>query len=178
MKIAAAKVKEYVDIALNHGHGCELVLDGRNPELPEKNKNGYFVGPTIIKDVTPCNPLFTTEVFGPLVATIKIADIDDALELIRQSEFGNGACIFTQSQFYTEKFSRDADVGMVGVNVPIPVPVAYYSFGGWKESLLGDTHIHGPEGVCFYTKAKVVTTRWPKRGEKVGYVGMNFPTNA
>ena len=86
---AADKVKEYVDIALNHGHGCELVLDGRNPELPEKNKNGYFVGPTIIKDVTPCNPLFTTEVFGPLVATIKIADIDDALELIRQSEFGN-----------------------------------------------------------------------------------------
>ena len=79
---AADKVKEYVDIALNHGHGCELVLDGRNPELPEKNKNGYFVGPTIIKDVTPCNPLFTTEVFGPLVATIKIADIDDALELL------------------------------------------------------------------------------------------------
>ena len=114
---AADSVINYVDIALKYGHGCKLALDGRHPELPEKNKNGYFVGPTIIRDITPCNPIFTTEVFGPLVAVIKIANMDDALDLIRKSEFGNGACIFTQSQFYAEKFSRMADVGMVGVNV-------------------------------------------------------------
>ena len=109
---------------LAHGN-CELILDGRNPVLPEKNKNGFFVGPTIIRDVTPCNPLFTTEVFGPLVATIKVADMDDALNLIRASEFGNGACIFTQNAYYIERFSRLADVGMVGVNVGICAPHPY-----------------------------------------------------
>ena len=165
---AADKVKEYVDIALNHGHGCELVLDGRNPELPEKNKNGYFVGPTIIKDVTPCNPLFTTEVFGPLVATIKIADIDDALELIRQSEFGNGACIFTQSQFYAEKFSRDADVGMVGVNVGICAPHPYIPFGGIKGSLLGTNKAQGKDGIDFFTQNKVTTIRTVDPNAKKG----------
>lgn len=157
-----------MDIALNHGHGCELVLDGRNPELPEKNKNGYFVGPTIIKDVTPCNPLFTTEVFGPLVATIKIADIDDALELIRQSEFGNGACIFTQSQFYAEKFSRDADVGMVGVNVGICAPHPYIPFGGIKGSLLGTNKAQGKDGIDFFTQNKVTTIRTVDPNAKKG----------
>ena len=125
---AADSVINYVDIALKYGHGCKLALDGRHPELPEKNKNGYFVGPTIIRDITPCNPIFTTEVFGPLVAVIKIANMDDALDLIRKSEFGNGACIFTQSQFYAEKFSRMADVGMVGVNVGICAPHPYVPF--------------------------------------------------
>jgi len=96
---------------------------------------------------------------------------------VNSSEFGNGSAIFTSDGDTARHFVVDVEAGMVGVNVPIPVPVAYYSFGGWKESLLGDTHIHGPEGVRFYTKAKVVTTRWPKRGEKVGYVGMSFPTN-
>ena len=105
--------------------------------------------------MTPCNPLFTTEVFGPLVATIKIADIDDALELIRQSEFGNGACIFTQSQFYAEKFSRDADVGMVGVNVGICAPHPYIPFGGIKGSLLGTNKAQGKDGIDFFTQNKV-----------------------
>jgi len=158
-RAAADRVVEYVDIALNHGHGCSLVLDGRHPELPEKNKNGYFVGPTIIKDVTPCNPLFTTEVFGPLVAVVKIADMDDALELIRQSEFGNGACIFTQNQFYAEKFSRDADVGMVGVNVGVCAPHPYVPFGGIKGSLLGTDKVQGKDGINFFTQNKVTTIR-------------------
>lgn len=156
---AATTVKNFVDIALNHGQGCSLVLDGRNPVLPEKNKNGFFVAPTIIKDVTPCNPLFTTEVFGPLVATIKIADIDDALELIKQSKFGNGACIFTQSQFYAEKFSRDADVGMVGVNVGVCAPHPYVPFGGIKGSLLGTNKVQGKCGIDFFTQDKVTTIR-------------------
>ena len=156
---AADNVIEYVDIALKHGHGCSLVLDGRHPELPEKNRNGYFVGPTIIRDVTPCNPLFTTEVFGPLVAVIKIADMDDALDLIRKSEFGNGACIFTQNQFYAEKFSRMADVGMVGINVGICAPHPYVPFGGIKGSLIGTNKCQGKNGLEFFTQNKVTTIR-------------------
>ena len=157
-RAAADNVAKYVDIALAHGN-CELILDGRNPVLPEKNKNGFFVGPTIIRDVTPCNPLFTTEVFGPLVATIKVADMDDALNLIRASEFGNGACIFTQNAYYIERFSRLADVGMVGVNVGICAPHPYVPFGGIKGSLLGTDKVQGKGGIDFFTQHKVTTTR-------------------
>ncbi len=158
-KEAADRVKGFVDTALNHGGGCSLALDGRNPVLPEKNKNGYFVAPTIIKDVTPCNPLFSTEVFGPLVSVVKIADMDDALALIKQSEFGNGACIFTQNQFYAEKFSRDADVGMIGVNVGVCAPHPYIPFGGIKGSLLGTNKVQGKSGMDFFTQDKVTTVR-------------------
>lgn len=157
-RAAVDNVCKYVDIALAHGH-CELVLDGRNPALPEKNKNGFFMGPTIIKDVTPCNPLFSTEVFGPLVATIKVADMDDALNLIQASEFGNGACIFTQNAYYIERFSRLADVGMVGVNVGICAPHPYVPFGGIKGSLLGTDKVQGKDGLNFFTQNKVTTVR-------------------
>jgi malonate-semialdehyde dehydrogenase (acetylating)/methylmalonate-semialdehyde dehydrogenase len=156
---AVNTVKQYVDIALKHGQGCRLALDRRELELPEKNKNGFFVGPVIIRDVTPCNPLFTTEVFGPLVATIQVADMDDALELIRRSEFGNGACIFTQSQFYAEQFSREADVGMIGVNVGICAPHPYVPFGGIKGSLIGTNKVQGKDGFDFFTQNKVTTIR-------------------
>ena len=155
---AVENVKKYVDIALAHGT-CELVLDGRNPVLPEKNKNGFFIGPTIIKDVTPCNPLFSTEVFGPLVAVIKVADMDDALALIRSSEYGNGACIFTRDQHYAETFSREADVGMVGVNVGVCAPHPYAPFGGIKGSLLGTNKVQGKGGIDFFTQDKVTTIR-------------------
>ncbi len=158
-RAAADKVEEYVDIALKHGHGCSLVLDGRKPVMPEKNKNGFFVGPTIIRDVTPCNPLFTTEVFGPLVATIKVADMDDALDLIHRSEFGNGACIFTQNLHYAETFARMADVGMVGVNVGICAPHPYVPFGGIKGSLIGTDKAQGKGGIDFFTQNKVITVR-------------------
>lgn len=155
---AMEHVEKYVDIALAHGQ-CELVLDGRAPKLPEKNKNGFFVGPTIIKDVTPCNPLFSTEVFGPLVAVTKVADMDDALALIRASEFGNGACIFTRDQHYAETFSREADVGMVGVNVGVCAPHPYAPFGGIKGSLLGTNKVQGKCGIDFFTQEKVTTIR-------------------
>lgn len=157
-RAAVENVHKFVDVALAHG-GCELILDGRNSVMPEKNKNGFFVGPTIIKDVTPCNPLFTTEVFGPLVATIKVADMDDALELIHRSEFGNGSCIFTQNMHYAETFSRFADVGMVGVNVGICAPHPYVPFGGIKGSLLGTNKVQGKDGLDFFTQDKVVTLR-------------------
>lgn len=156
---AADNVLGYVDIALKHGHGCELALDRRKVDLPEKNKNGYFVGPCIIRDVTPCNPLFTTEVFGPLVATIKVADIHDAIGLINSSEYGNGACIFTQNMHYADVFSRDTDVGMVGVNVGICAPHPFVPFGGIKGSLLGTDKVQGKGGIDFFTQYKVTTTR-------------------
>lgn len=156
---AADNVLAYVDIALKHGHGCELALDRRQVDLPEKNKNGYFVGPVIIKDVTPCNPLFTTEVFGPLVATIKVADIHEAIDLINSSEYGNGACIFTQNMYYADVFSNNTDVGMVGVNVGICAPHPYVPFGGIKGSLIGTDKVQGKGGIDFFTQYKVTTTR-------------------
>lgn len=156
---AVENVKKYTELALRHGQGCELVLDRRELDLPAKNKNGFFVGPTIIKDITPCNPLFSTEVFGPLIGTIKIANMDDALQLIKDSEYGNGACIFTQSLHYAERFSTLADVGMVGVNVGICAPHPYIPFGGIKGSLLGTNKVQGKDGIDFFTQNKVVTVR-------------------
>lgn len=156
---AVATVKEYAEKALAHGQGCKMVLNRLELDLPEKNKNGFFVGPTIIKDVTPCNPLFTTEVFGPLVATVKAADLDDAIALVGMSEFGNGACIFTQSQFYAEKFAQAVDVGMVGVNVGVCAPHPYVPFGGIKGSLLGTDKVQGKDGFDFFTQNKVTTIR-------------------
>ncbi len=155
---ALATVSGFVDKALAHGN-CKLLLDGRNPSLPEKNQKGYFIGPTIIRDVTPCNPLFTTEVFGPVVAAIQVADMEDALNLIRSSEFGNGACIFTQNQHYAETFSREADVGMVGVNVGICAPHPFAPFGGIKGSLLGTNKVQGKCGIDFFVQDKVTTIR-------------------
>ena len=155
-RTAVENVERSIDMALGHGT-CELVLDGRRPPLPEKNKNGFFIGPTIIKDVTPCNPLFTTEVFGPLVAVTKVADMDNALDLIRASEFGNGACVFTQNLYYAEKFSQDADVGMVGINVGVCAPHPYAPFGGIRGSLLGTNKVQGKCGIDFFTQEKVTT---------------------
>ena len=152
-------VKSSIDKALAHGGGCSLALDGRKAELPPKNKNGFFIGPTIIRDVTPCNPLFSTEVFGPLVAVTKVADMNEALGLIRASEFGNGACIFTQNQHYAETFSREADVGMVGVNVGVCAPHPYAPFGGIKGSLLGTNKVQGKCALDFFTQEKVTTIR-------------------
>lgn len=156
---AADTVLSYADIAMKHGRGCSMALDRRQVELPAKNRNGFFVGPCIIRDVTPCNPLFTTEVFGPLVATIKVTDIHEAISLINTSEYGNGACIFTQNIHYAEVFSRETDVGMVGVNVGICAPHPYVPFGGIKGSLLGTDKVQGKGGIDFFTQHKVVTTR-------------------
>lgn len=163
---AVENVCDYTEKALAHGGGCKLILDRRKLDLPEKNRNGFFVGPVIIRDITPCNPLFTTEVFGPLVGTIKIADMDEALYHIRASEYGNGACIFTRSQYYAERFSSEADVGMVGVNVGICAPHPYIPFGGIKGSLLGTNKVQGKDGIDFFTQNKVVTIRTaPKDGQ-------------
>lgn len=140
--------------------GATIVRDGRGFR-PEGYSNGYFVGPTIIDNCPKDAPAYYEEIFGPVLVITRAETYEEAIEIVNSSPFGNGSAIFTNDGGVARKFTLEVEAGMVGVNVPIPTPVAYYSFGGWKESLLGDTHIHGPEGVKFYTKAKAITTRWP-----------------
>ena len=140
--------------------GATIVRDGRGFR-PEGYPNGYFVGPTIIDNCPKDAPAYYEEIFGPVLVITLAETYEEAIEIVNSSPFGNGSAIFTNDGWVARKFTLEVEAGMVGVNVPIPTPVAYYSFGGWKDSLLGDTHIHGPEGVKFYTKAKAITTRWP-----------------
>lgn len=140
--------------------GATIVRDGRGFR-PEGYSNGYFVGPTIIDNCPKDAPAYYEEIFGPVLVITRAETYEEAIEIVNSSPFGNGSAIFTNDGGVARKFTLEVEAGMVGVNVPIPTPVAYYSFGGWKESLLGDTHIHGSEGVKFYTKAKAITTRWP-----------------
>ena len=140
--------------------GSDVVLDGRSLVIPG-HENGHFLGPTILDGVPLEAPVYKEEVFGPVLTIVHADTYEEAIEIVNSSEFGNGAAIFTNDGGMARRFSLDVEAGMVGINVPIPTPVAYYSFGGWKESLLGDTHIHGPEGVKFYTRGKAITSRWP-----------------
>ncbi|MFH0994001.1 MAG: CoA-acylating methylmalonate-semialdehyde dehydrogenase [Pseudomonadota bacterium] len=155
---ARAKIEQYIEIGIKEG--SSLVLDGRNPAVPEKNRNGYFVGPTVFTEVTPCRTIAREEIFGPVVSIMRIKDLDDALALIRAQEFGNGACIFTQNLYYAEKFISEADVGMVGVNVGICAPHPYLPFGGIKASLIGTDKVQGKDGIDFFTQNKTATIRF------------------
>jgi malonate-semialdehyde dehydrogenase (acetylating)/methylmalonate-semialdehyde dehydrogenase len=167
---AKAKIHRYIEIGIQKG--AKLVLDGRNPTLPEKNKNGYFVAPTIFTEVTPCMPIAREEIFGPVVSVVRIKDMEDALSLIRKQEFGNGACIFTQNLYYTERFIAEADVGMVGVNIGVPAPHPYLPFGGIKDSHLGTTKVQGKDGIDFFTQNKIATLRFaPPSGQFVAETG-------
>jgi malonate-semialdehyde dehydrogenase (acetylating)/methylmalonate-semialdehyde dehydrogenase len=151
--------------------GAVAVLDGRELEV---EGDGFFVGPTLFDRVETEMSIYRDEIFGPVLAIVRVDTLDDAIRLINESSFANGTAIFTSSGGAARKFQREVEVGMIGVNVPIPVPMAYYSFGGWKDSLFGDHHIHGAEGIRFYTRAKAVTTRWPEEEAFEGQ--MNFPT--
>jgi len=165
---AKQKIEGYIETGI--AGGAELVLDGRNPGVAEKNKDGYFVGPTIFKDVTPCMTIAQDEIFGPVLNVMKVGSIDDALRMIGNHEMGNGAVIFTQNAYYIEKFINEADVGMVGVNIGICAPHPYLPFGGIKDSLLGTDKVQGKDGIEFFTQNKVATVRTvnPKGEEKVG----------
>jgi malonate-semialdehyde dehydrogenase (acetylating)/methylmalonate-semialdehyde dehydrogenase len=164
---AKNKIENYIETGINEG--SKLILDGRNPKVAEKNKDGYFVGPTIFTDVTPCRTIAKEEIFGPVVSVVRIKDLDDALQLIREQEFGNGACIFTQNLYYSEKFIAEADVGMVGVNVGVCAPHPYLPFGGIKDSLLGTDKVQGKDGIDFFTQNKVATIRFaPPTGRFTG----------
>jgi malonate-semialdehyde dehydrogenase (acetylating)/methylmalonate-semialdehyde dehydrogenase len=149
---------------------ADVVVDGRELDL---GGDGFWVGPTLLDNVRTDMPVYTEEIFGPVLAVVRVETLDDAIELINANAFANGTALFTSSGQAARAFQRRVQVGMIGINVPIPVPMAFYSFGGWKDSLFGDHHIHGPEGVRFYTRAKAITTRWPEAPDQAH---LNFPT--
>ena len=161
-------------IASGEAQGATLTVDGRGLTVPGYEE-GFFVGPTLIDRVTPEMDVYREEIFGPVLSVLHADTVDEAIALINANPYGNGTAIFTSSGEAARRFQRGVNVGMVGINVPIPVPMAYYSFGGWKDSLFGQHHIHGPEGVNFYTRGKVVTARWPHVDHPVG-ASFHFPT--
>ncbi|AQZ32410.1 methylmalonate-semialdehyde dehydrogenase (acylating) [Pseudomonas sp. LPH1] len=157
---ARDKVKGYIDAGVEQG--AKLVVDGRGLVVPG-NENGFFVGGTLFDRVTPDMTIYTDEIFGPVLCIVRVGSLEEAMQLINDHEYGNGTCIFTRDGEAARLFCDEIEVGMVGVNVPLPVPVAYHSFGGWKRSLFGDLHAYGPDGVRFYTRKKAITQRWPAR---------------
>ena len=154
--------------------GAEIRVDGRGLVVPGF-ENGFFVGPTVIDRVETSMDVYTNEIFGPVLSVVRVDDVDAAIDLINSNPYGNGTAVFTNSGAAARRFVRGVHVGMVGVNVPVPVPMAFHSFGGWKDSLFGEHHVHGPEGVEFYTRAKVVTQRWPESGMP-GDASLDMPT--
>ena len=150
--------------------GAKVVVDGREQDVPQ---DGFFLGMTLLDEVTPEMTVYTDEIFGPVLSVVRVSTFDEGLALINSNQYANGTAIFTRDGGAARKFKNEVEVGMVGINVPIPVPVAYYSFGGWKDSLFGDTHMYGPEGINFYTRGKVVTERWPDPATST--VDLGFP---
>ena len=152
------KVKGYVDLGVKEG--AKLVVDGRNIKL-QGYENGFFIGGCLFDNVKKNMRIYNEEIFGPVLSVVRVKDFNDAIKLINDHEFGNGTSVYTRDGDVGRTFANKIKVGMVGINIPIPVPVAFHSFGGWKRSLFGDLHMHGPEGVKFYTKLKTITSRWP-----------------
>jgi malonate-semialdehyde dehydrogenase (acetylating)/methylmalonate-semialdehyde dehydrogenase len=173
------KVTSYVDAGV--AAGASLVVDGREHPIDGEAQtgvdtaNGFWLGPTLFDHVTPEMSIYTDEIFGPVLSVVRTHTYDQALELINSNPYGNGTAIFTNDGGAAAKFRNEVEVGMVGINVPIPVPVAYYSFGGWKASLFGDSHAYGPQGVHFYTRTKAVTQRWLDPSH--GGINLGFPQN-
>ncbi|MBF8740607.1 CoA-acylating methylmalonate-semialdehyde dehydrogenase [Pseudomonas guariconensis] len=157
---ARDKVVGYIDDGV--AAGAKLVVDGRGLRV-SGHEDGYFVGGTLFDHVTPQMRIYKEEIFGPVLCVVRVNSLEDAMRLINEHEYGNGTCIFTRDGEAARLFCDEIEVGMVGVNVPLPVPVAYHSFGGWKRSLFGDLHAYGPDGVRFYTRRKAITQRWPQR---------------
>ena len=155
--------------------GGKVVVDGRNWDFSELEGEGFFIGPSIIDEVRPGMPCYDEEIFGPVLCIMRVNTYDQAVAVINANKFANGTAIFTRDGRTAREFEFDIEVGMVGINVPIPVPIGAFSFGGWKNSLFGDTHMYGPESFNFYTRRKVVTTRWPLPDET--QINLGFPTN-
>ncbi|MEV0949704.1 CoA-acylating methylmalonate-semialdehyde dehydrogenase [Promicromonospora sp. NPDC050249] len=165
--VITAAAKERIEglIGSAERDGAELVVDGRGHTVPGY-ENGFFVGPTVIDRVAPAHEVYREEVFGPVIDVVRVSGLAEAIDVINANPYGNGTAVFTSSGESARTFQREVKVGMIGVNVPIPVPVAWHSFGGWKDSLFGESHVYGPEGIKFYTRGKVVTQRWPHREQR------------
>ena len=157
--IARQRITGYIDEGIKAG--AKLLVDGRNFNVPGFD-NGFWLGGTLFDGVTPEMKIYKEEIFGPVLSCVRVANFSDAVELINAHEFGNGVSCFTSDGNIAREFARRIQVGMVGINVPIPVPMAWHGFGGWKKSLFGDTHAYGKEGVRFYTKQKSIMQRWPE----------------
>jgi malonate-semialdehyde dehydrogenase (acetylating)/methylmalonate-semialdehyde dehydrogenase len=161
------RVASYVDGAPHEG--ATVVRDG----AAEIEKPGFFFGPSLLDHVTPEMRCYRDEIFGPVLSVVRVATYSEAIEVVNNNPYGNGVAVFTRDGNVARQFSRDVTVGMIGINVPIPVPVASYSFGGWKDSLFGHAHMYGPEGFAFFTRGKVVTTRWPQPSDS--QIDLGFP---
>ena len=166
------KVASYIDIA--KADGAVVVVDGRDVN-PDGDKNGFWLGPTLIDKVPTSSKVYKDEIFGPVLSVVRVKTYEEGLKLINSSEFGNGTAIFTNDGGAARRFQHEVEVGMIGINVPIPVPVAYFSFGGWKHSLFGDSRAHGEEGFRFFTQTKVITSRWLDPSH--GGINLGFPQN-
>jgi malonate-semialdehyde dehydrogenase (acetylating)/methylmalonate-semialdehyde dehydrogenase len=167
------KVAGYLDSGV--AEGATLAVDGRNHPITGEAGDGFWLGPTLLDHVTPQMRCYTDEIFGPVLSVVRAGSYAEALQIINANPYGNGTAIFTNDGGAARRFTHEVEVGMVGVNVPIPVPMAFYSFGGWKSSLFGDTHVYGTDGVHFYTRAKAVTSRWLDPSH--GGVNLGFPVN-
>ena len=172
-KAAQERVENAVGAAATQG--ATVVVDGRGLKV-DGHEGGFFTGPSLLDHVTAEMDAYKEELFGPVLAIVRAGTLDEAIDLINANPYGNGTALFTDSGEAARRFQRGVKVGMIGINVPVPVPMSYYSFGGWKDSLIGDSPIHGPEGIRFYTRPKVVTTRWPRPAQQVT-AGFNFPTS-
>ena len=166
------KVASYIDAG--EADGAKIVVDGRNVRA-NGGQDGFWLGPTLIDHVTPEMSVYTDEIFGPVLSVVRVETYDEALDLVNSNPYGNGTAIFTNDGGAARRFQNEVQVGMVGINVPIPVPMAYYSFGGWKASLFGDTHAHGMDGVQFFTRGKAITSRWLDPSH--GGIELGFPQN-
>ena len=166
------KVASYIDIAI--ADGATVVHDGRNDTF-DGDPNGFWLGPTLIDNVSTSSKVYTDEIFGPVLSVVRVKSYEEGVHLINNGAFGNGTAIFTNDGGAARRFQNEIEVGMIGINVPIPVPVAYYSFGGWKNSLFGDTKAHGAEGVHFFTRGKAITSRWLDPSH--GGINLGFPQN-
>ncbi|KDN75551.1 methylmalonate-semialdehyde dehydrogenase [Streptomyces olindensis] len=173
-KAAQERVENAVGTA--QAQGATVVVDGRGLKI-EGHEEGFFTGPSLLDHVTTEMEAYREELFGPVLAIVRAESLDQAIDLINANPYGNGTALFTGSGEAARRFQRRIKVGMIGINVPVPVPMSYYSFGGWKDSLIGDNPIHGPEGIRFYTRPKVVTTRWPQPKQQVT-AGFTFPTSS
>ncbi|MCD7441183.1 CoA-acylating methylmalonate-semialdehyde dehydrogenase [Streptomyces lincolnensis] len=174
-KAAQERVESAVGVAATQG--ATVVVDGRGLKLDDPAyAEGFFTGPSLLDHVTTEMAAYKEELFGPVLAILRVETLDEAIDVINTNPYGNGTALFTASGEAARRFQRHIKVGMIGINVPVPVPMSYYSFGGWKDSLIGDSPIHGPEGIRFYTRPKVVTTRWPQPKQQVS-AGFNFPTS-
>jgi malonate-semialdehyde dehydrogenase (acetylating)/methylmalonate-semialdehyde dehydrogenase len=154
------------------GEGASVVIDGTTRQF---DNDGYFLGASLVDNVKPGMKVYDDEIFGPVLSVVRAASYDEAVSIINSNPFANGTAIFTRDGGTARAFQQDIEVGMVGINVPIPVPIGAYSFGGWKNSLFGDSHIYGPESIHFYTRSKVITTRWPDASES--QIELGFPSN-